>query len=119
MADLLKRLQEQDVVVDYIEKLLAAFRDDEQVLVQDVSGAQASFTLAAGPQLLADPLTNRELDVLELLAQRFSNKEIAEKLLVSPETVKGHLKNMYSKLKVSNRREAVAKTMSLGIISRR
>jgi LuxR family maltose regulon positive regulatory protein len=119
MADLLKRLHKQNVAVDYIEKLLAAFRDDEKVLVQDVSESQASLTLAASPQFSEDRLTNREIDVLELLAQRLRNKEIAEKLFVSPETVKGHLKNMYRKLQVSNRREAVEKAKALGILSHR
>jgi LuxR family maltose regulon positive regulatory protein len=116
---LLKRLHKQNVAVDYIEKLLAAFRDDEKVLVQDVSESQASLTLAASPQFSEDRLTNREIDVLELLAQRLRNKEIAEKLFVSPETVKGHLKNMYRKLQVSNRREAVEKAKALGILSHR
>ena len=119
MADLLKRLHEQNVAVDHIEKLLAAFSYDEQVPVQEVSKSQASLALAASPQFLEDPLTNRELDVLELLTQRLSNKEIAEKLFVSSETVKGHLKNMYPKLQVSNRREAVEKAKALGILSRR
>jgi LuxR family maltose regulon positive regulatory protein len=118
MADLLKRLHEQNVAVDYIEKLLAAFSYDEQVPVQEISKSQASLTLAASPQLLEDPLTNREIDVLELLTQRLSNKEIAEKLFVSTETVKGHLKNMYPKLQVSNRREAIEKAKALGILSR-
>jgi len=119
MADLLKRLHEQNVAVNHIEKLLAAFSYDEQVPVQEVSKSQASLALAASPQFLEDPLTNRELDVLELLTQRLSNKEIAEKLFVSSETVKGHLKNMYPKLQVSNRREAVEKAKALGILSRR
>jgi LuxR family maltose regulon positive regulatory protein len=119
MADLLQRLHKQNVAVDYIEKLLAAFRDDEQVLVQDVSESQASLALAASQQLSEDPLTNREVDVLELLAQRLQNKEIAKKLTISPETVKGHLKNMYRKLQVRNRGEAVDKARGLGILSRR
>jgi LuxR family maltose regulon positive regulatory protein len=116
MGDLLQRLHKQNVAVDYIEKLLAAFSDDEQVLMQDVSGAEAPLTLSAGPQLLADPLTNREIDVLEMLAQRLRNKEIADKLFISTKTVKAHLQNIYGKLNVNRRREAVEKAKKIGIL---
>jgi LuxR family maltose regulon positive regulatory protein len=66
--------------------------------------------------MMAEPLTNRELDVLELLARRLSNKEIAEKLFISTTTVKGHLQNIYGKLDVSKRREAVEKAKNIGIL---
>jgi ATP/maltotriose-dependent transcriptional regulator MalT len=56
---------------------------------------------------------------LDLLAQRFQNKEIAEKLFISPETVKKHLNNIYGKLNVSSRRQAVEQAMALGILSAR
>lgn len=116
MDDLLKRLMSKNIAVNYIEKLRAAFRGDEQVAVQDISGHQAAPTLSASPQPLVEPLTNRELDIFELLAQRLQNKEIAEKLFISKETVKSHLKNIFQKLDVGNRREAVTRAKTLGIL---
>jgi LuxR family maltose regulon positive regulatory protein len=56
------------------------------------------------------------MDVLELLAKRLQSKEIAEKLSVSPETVRTHLGHIYQKLSVSGRRESVEKAKNLGII---
>jgi len=66
---------------------------------------------------LVDPLTNRELEVLELMAQRLTNKEIAAQLVVSVGTVKQHAYNINQKLHVKGRRQAVAKATSLGILS--
>lgn len=54
-------------------------------------------------------LTLREREVLDLLAQGISNKEISQKLFISVETVKSHIKNIYKKLEVKNRVEAVKK----------
>jgi LuxR family maltose regulon positive regulatory protein len=120
MADLLKRLQKQSDAVGYIERLLAAFREDERVVVvhEELEGTGAPST-SVNPQPLVEPLTNRELEILELLAQRLQNKEIADKLFVSIETVKTHLSNIYQKLQVSNRREADERAKSLGILTRR
>ena len=118
MADLLKRLVAKNVAVKFIEELLVAFRGDEQVAVQDISGFEAAPTLSASHQPMVERLTSRELEVLELLAQRRQNREIAEKLFISTETVKSHLKNIYGKLKVSNRREAFTKAKNLGVLSR-
>jgi LuxR family maltose regulon positive regulatory protein len=56
------------------------------------------------------------MDVLELLAKRLQNKEIAEMLNISTETVRTHLGHIYQKLSVSGRRESVDKAKNLGII---
>lgn len=61
-------------------------------------------------------ISPRELEVLELLAQGHSNKEIGKTLFVSPNTVKTHLANLYQKLEVSRRTQAVQKARSLRLI---
>jgi ATP/maltotriose-dependent transcriptional regulator MalT/ActR/RegA family two-component response regulator len=67
-------------------------------------------------QPLVEPLTNREIEVLGLLVKRLSNKEIAAKMFISPETVKKHLNNLYGKLNANGRRQAVEKAGHLKII---
>jgi LuxR family maltose regulon positive regulatory protein len=132
MADLLMRLRQQNVSVDYIERILAAFPDTASTTpLPDLRSTNdkrefEAETIAQIPapkskikNSLVEPLTNRELDVLELLAQRLQNKEIAEKLFVSAATIKSHLESIYQKLNVSNRREAVDKANVLRIITRR
>jgi LuxR family maltose regulon positive regulatory protein len=116
MADLLNRLGKQNIAVKYVGKLLAAFRKDRADAIRTASNDQIEMTLSTSPPPLDDSLTNRELDILALLSQRMSNKEIAEKLFLSPKTVKAHLYNIYQKLNVSTRRQAVEKANTLGII---
>jgi ATP/maltotriose-dependent transcriptional regulator MalT len=69
----------------------------------------------SGP-LIDSLITNREADVLELLQQRMSNKEIARRLVISPATVKRHTLSIYRKLGVESRREAVEKARRLGLL---
>jgi LuxR family maltose regulon positive regulatory protein len=112
MFGLLKQLVRQNVALDYIGQILAAFRDDEQAVITEA----ANQPITSDHQPLVEPLTNRELDVLELLAQRLSNQEIAEKLFISTTTIKTHLQNIYGKLNVSKRREAAEKAKKIGIL---
>ena len=125
MVDLLMRLRKQNVSVDHINRILAAFPDTESIPpLPDLRSSKDDlrFESKAVDQIqnsLVEPLTNRELDVLELLAQRLQNKEIAEKLFISPATIKSHLESIYQKLNVSNRREAVDKANALKIITQR
>jgi NarL family two-component system response regulator YdfI len=63
-----------------------------------------------------EPLTRREIDVLELLAQGMPNKEIARRLIISEHTVKYHISSIYSKFGVNNRTEAVRQGIRSGLI---
>ena len=71
---------------------------------------------APQPAGLIEPLTGRELEVLELIAQGRTNQEIAGQLIVAPGTVKAHTATIYRKLDVANRTEAVARARQLGIL---
>ncbi len=66
---------------------------------------------------MIDSLTDRERDVLALLAEGLTNREIAQKLVVSPETVKWHNKQLYQKLGAGNRTEAVAVARRYGLLT--
>ena len=65
---------------------------------------------------LLDPLTDRELEVLHLLAQGYGNREIANKLFIALGTTKRHVANIYSKMAVSNRTEAAVRARELGLL---
>jgi LuxR family maltose regulon positive regulatory protein len=132
MAGLLVRLSQQGVAPQYIVQILAAFpaKDDADAGIQRRTKPQAPSPVAstltrhplsspAGDATggLVEPLTKRELEVLELMAQRFTNKEIAAQLVISVGTVKQHAYNINQKLNVRGRRQAVAKAISLGILS--
>ena len=67
-------------------------------------------------QPLVEPLSERELEVLELLSEGCSNREIGQRLYISLPTVKSHTRNIYSKLGVHSRREAVARARALGML---
>jgi LuxR family maltose regulon positive regulatory protein len=116
MANLLNRLAKQDPALKYAERILAAFSNEETGTGQDVSDDQSVQRSSLSNQALVEPLTNRELEIIDLLAERMSNKEIAEKLFISPETVKRHTINIYQKLGVNSRREAVDKAHALGLL---
>lgn len=72
---------------------------------------------ASPPQSLIEPLSPRELEVLRLIAQGFSNREICGELFLALDTVKGHNRRIFEKLGARNRTQAVNKATSLKIIS--
>ena len=124
MVNLLMQLRTRKGVSNPVEILLAALKAHAKMtIVQGENGPPADVkwppTVSTVFQHLVEPLSHRELDVLELLAQRLQNKEIAARLGVSLSTIKTHLKNIYQKLDVNSRRTAVEKATALGIFSHR
>jgi LuxR family maltose regulon positive regulatory protein len=71
---------------------------------------------AAPTSALIEPLSERELEVLHLIALGLTNKEIAQQLFIAPGTVKAHTSTIYRKLDVANRTEAAARARQLGLI---
>jgi len=90
-------------------------------ILLDACGAEPVPTVPARPREYAsgdilDPLTNRELEILQLMAEGHSNRRIAEKLYVSVNTIKTHVSNLFSKLDAENRVEALAHAREAGIL---
>lgn len=118
------------VMAELIEQLQLPVDDELGIRIREFFDAQtpSGGTRPTGPNLAAtsetaharlDGLTNRELDILGLLAERLQNKEIAGRLVISTHTVNDHLKHIYQKLNVGNRRHAVRRATQLGLMSDR
>src|SRR5207249_854240 len=95
-------------LLDYVTRLLAAAE-------RAAEGAGATGTAIAVPGLV-EPLTGREREVLRLLAAGCANREIAERLVVTLDTVKKHLTHLFGKLGAASRTQAVARARELGLI---
>jgi LuxR family maltose regulon positive regulatory protein len=113
MATLLSRLSNQKIALSYVEQLLAAFKDEEIGRAQATSDSLTVDPLSLINKSLDEPLTKREFEILSLLEQRLRNKEIAEQLFISVETVKRHNINIYGKLNVNSRLEAIDRANAL------
>jgi LuxR family maltose regulon positive regulatory protein len=123
MIELLTRLnvslsRETLHVKEYIHKLLVASDKQKDVRpfdsVQDRPSAPAKQDIS--PQSLVEPLSQRELEILQLIAQGLSNREIGERLFLALSTVKGYNRDIYGKLGVQRRTEAVARARELGLL---
>ncbi len=89
-----------------------------QLLQRIATEAQESGNspLAKKPPKLPEPLTPREVEILRLLAQGLTNRQIAKQLVISPGTVKVHVGHIIAKLGVSDRTQAAVKAIELGIV---
>jgi LuxR family maltose regulon positive regulatory protein len=111
MAQLLSKAAARGIKLDYIGKLLAAFEAGKQK-----SEDKSSLPSTSSGQPLIDPLSQRELEVLKLIAQGLSNHEISERLFLALSTVKGHNRIIFGKLHVQRRTEAIVRARELGLL---
>lgn len=111
MVHLLRAAEARGAKPTYVAKILAAFASPESTRERSVDPPVTKDGFE-----LQEPLTERELTILRLVAQGLSNREIAERLFRAVDTVKGHGRRIYGKLEVRNRTEAVARARELGLL---
>ncbi|MEO1439352.1 MAG: LuxR C-terminal-related transcriptional regulator [Chloroflexota bacterium] len=104
MRAMLSTALEHGITPTYTQKLITAFEPDKK----------PERAIAAQP--LIDPLSDRELEILRLVADGLSNREIANRLYLALDTIKGHNRRIYAKLGVKRRTEAVAHARDVGLI---
>ena len=119
MQSILLRLVRKDDSTGMIHRILAAFPEADEEFVNSVGRLQSVYRPTSGNTALSGPLTPRELEVLNLLRGRMSIKEIALDLNISYETVRRHTANIYGKLGVNQRWNAVARAEELNILPQR
>jgi len=116
MAQLLREVAVRGVMPDYVDKLLAALGTEKQRVDKPTHAQVSSSPSSRAVPALIEPLSQRELEVPQLIAQGLSNSEISEKLFLALSTVKGHNRVIFDKLQVQRRTEAVARGRELGLV---
>jgi LuxR family maltose regulon positive regulatory protein len=108
MTQLLLEAASKGIKPDYIARLLAAFEAEMR--------NNKDKTYPHPHQPLIEPLSQRELEILKLVAQGLSNEEICKTLFLALDTVKGHNRRIFEKLQVHRRTEAIARARELDLI---
>ena len=109
MAHLLYKAATRGIAPEYARRLLAAFPVTKQ---EQTDSAETQ----APKSDLIEQLSKREVEVLQLIAEGLTNPEIASRLFLSLNTVKAHTRNIYGKLGVNNRTQAVSRARALGVL---
>jgi LuxR family maltose regulon positive regulatory protein len=114
MANLLDEALRKDLQPEYTRRLLDAFAGESRQAIGTAAGAPAA---PAAPVALVEPLSPRELELLRLVAEGLSNQAIAGRLFISLRTVKWHTTNIYARLGVQSRTQAIARARELGLLA--
>jgi LuxR family transcriptional regulator, maltose regulon positive regulatory protein len=102
MAELLRKAASHGIQVKYVSKLLAAFGETNSLLPSSPA--------------LPEQLSRREIEILRLIKSGMSNRLIAKALTVEESTIKTHINNLYSKLGVQSRTQAIARAAELSLL---
>ena len=106
------RVGEPRLPLDYVDRLLVLLGAGGARAAQQVP--TGAFSSLRPP--LVDPLSERELEVLRLLAEGRSNRGIASQLVIAVSTVKSHINSIYGKLQVESRTQAIARARALNLL---
>ena len=120
MAGLLNRLAARDGITDYVKRLLADFGEatpTQSLPAPSAAGGGIDGSHSPSPESLLGSLSNREAQILEMLSQRLSNKEIASVLAISTHTVARHVTNIMRKLDAANRAQAATMALRTGLLA--
>jgi LuxR family maltose regulon positive regulatory protein len=120
MERMLREAIRRGIAPNYVNKLLSAFDSKDQPDIETSPAKTSSVVQIKRDQPttspLTEPLTDRELEVLHLMVEGLTYNEIAGQIMVSLNTVRTHVKNIYSKLFVHKRSQAIAKAKDLNIL---
>ena len=116
MMQLLREASAREIMPDYTNKLLTAFESEKQKSDDKPDLPPALPEKHRDGEPLIDPLSQRELKILQLIAQGLSNREIGERLFLALDTIKGHNRKIFDKLQVQSRTEAIARARELGLL---
>ncbi|HMR66990.1 MAG TPA: LuxR C-terminal-related transcriptional regulator [Anaerolineae bacterium] len=117
LAQLLSQVTKTGLRPDYIGQLMAAFPDLPVTVGHFQTEDKSILNRQSKNQGLIEPLSERELEILSLIAEGLTNQEIADQTFISALTVKVHARNIYGKLGIKNRTQAVAKARALGLLN--
>jgi LuxR family maltose regulon positive regulatory protein len=116
MRQLLCEASKHKIIPDYADKLLAAFEAEKRKSEDKPDLPPVLSEEHRDGEPLIDPLSQREIKILQLIAQGLSNREIGERLFLALNTVKGHNRKIFGKLQVQSRTEAIARARELGLL---
>src|SRR5262245_13488584 len=116
MAALLREAHARGIVRDYVAQLLVAFPNAEALGLRTESQVTLHAVLSPPSSALVEPLSAREIEILRLIAEGYSNQAIADMLIIAVSTVKRHINNIYGKLAVQSRTQALRRARELKLL---